>query len=859
MPEPKTSDFKQHTPMMRQYLRIKAEHPDMLLFYRMGDFYELFFDDARHAAKLLDITLTARGQSAGEPIPMAGVPFHAVENYLARLVRQGESVVICEQTGDPATSKGPVERQVTRIITPGTLTDESLLEASRDNLILAVHRHNDTIGVATLELASGRFRLMELADEALLAAELERLQPAEVLLAEGSKVFTCLDMYPGLVQRPPWHFDTEKAVRDLCQQFATSDLHGFGCTSMGTALAAAGGVLAYARETQLAALPHIQAIQAQHPEDSIYLDPVTRRNLELEYNLNGAQDKTLLTVLDTTASPMGHRLLRRWLGRPLRNQQLIRQRQTAIENLLQQECVEECQDLLRGVGDMERILSRVALRSARPRDLVQLRHTLGLIPALRSIIDSAGLATLPIRCAGVQPHPELETLLLQAIVDNPPVLIRDGGVIAEGHDTELDELRSISNDAGTYLSQLEVEERQRTGINTLKVGYNRVHGYYIEISRNHQGDLPAEYVRRQTLKATERYITPELKQFEDRALSAREKALAREKYLYDRLLTDLIDELGSLQNSANGIAELDVLTCLAERSLSLDWSCPQLTTSQALHIKQGRHPVVEQIAAEPFTANDLELTGDKRMQVITGPNMGGKSTYMRQIALIVLLSAIGSHVPAEYAEIGPVDRIFTRIGSADDLAGGRSTFMVEMTETAEILHNATSSSLVLIDEIGRGTSTYDGLSLAWACARRLADSGAFTLFATHYFELTGLAEDMAGVSNVHLDAIEDNHHIVFLHQVKPGPASRSYGLQVAALAGIPRSVIQQAHSYLEELEKATIDKEMRQTPLPQASTAGDNSAIMDRLTATDPDELTPKQALELLYLLKKQINAHRSQ
>ncbi len=841
-----------HTPMMAQYLRIKAEHPDMLLFYRMGDFYELFFDDARKAARLLDITLTARGKSGGEPIPMAGVPFHSVESYFAKLVKLGESIAICEQVGDPAKSKGPVERKVVRILTPGTVTDEALLNDRQDNLLAALHRTATSWGIATLDLTAGRLSVMEVEDEAAVLDELERLKPAELLLNEEIEQHF-EERFP-IKRQPPWYFERQSAEQILTEQLGTRDLQGFGCEGLDTAVSAAGCLVQYARDTQRAALPHIHALRVERREEAVVLDAASRRNLELESNMSGGHDNTLIEVLDRTATAMGGRLLRRWLNRPLRDRALLNQRQHAIATLLENQYFETLHDVLRGIADIERILARIGLKSARPRDLAQLRDTLSALPRLQALIEPCDAPLIADIHQRMDPHPQLCTLLQSAIIDNPPVVIRDGGVIARGYDDELDELRDMSENAGQFLIDLESRERQRTGITTLKVSYNRVHGYYIEVSKAQVEKVPADYVRRQTLKGAERYITPELKSFEERALSARERALAREKALYDALLEQLIPHLPTLQGSAAAVAELDVITNLAERADSLNLNRPELVEHPCLQIEGGRHPVVEQTLDAPFVPNDIRLDEQQRMLIITGPNMGGKSTYMRQTALITLIAHIGSFVPAQRATIGPIDRIFTRIGASDDLAGGRSTFMVEMTETANILHNATDQSLVLMDEIGRGTSTFDGLSLAWACAEQMATRiTPFTLFATHYFELTTLPEQYSCVSNVHLDAVEHGDTIVFLHAVKEGPANQSYGLQVAALAGVPKAVIEAAKNRLRELEAgATTEPRPNSAPEPQLGLfdARLPHPLVEAVAEIEPDELTPRQALEALYRLK---------
>jgi DNA mismatch repair protein MutS len=846
--------LEQHTPMMRQYLRLKAEYPDILLFYRMGDFYELFYDDARRAAKLIDITLTTRGQSAGQPIPMAGVPAHSVEGYLAKLVRKGESVAICEQIGDPALSKGPVERRVVRVVTPGTVTDEGLLEARREVLLGCVHAGPGGIGIAWLELASGRFRVARLEDPEALAAELERLQLAEVLVDEEARLPAFVRGMPGVKTRPPWHFDADTATRLLCKQFGVADLAGFGCAELPEAVQAAGCLLQYVLDTQRSALPHLRGLATETRDEALVMDAATRRNLEIDRNLSGRHEHTLLGVLDETVTPMGGRLLRRWLNRPLRDRAVLEGRHESIERLLRDGDPAALREVLRGVGDIERMLARVALRSARPRDLAGLREALARLPALRGAVAAVPAPRLAELAAECGEHGETLDLLERAVIDEPPVLVRDGGVIAPGWDEELDRLRSLSTEADQFLADLEARERARTGLPTLKVGYNRVHGYYIEISRAQAKNAPADYSRRQTLKGAERFITPELKSFEDQVLSARERALAREKALYEELVETLVERLGPLQLMAAAVAELDVLANLAERAAALDLSRPRLVDAPCLSISGGRHLVVERVSSEPFIPNHLELDEGRRMLVITGPNMGGKSTYMRQAALIVILAYAGSFVPAAAAELGPVDRIFTRIGASDDLAGGRSTFMVEMTEAANILNNATRESLVLMDEIGRGTSTFDGLSLAWACAHFIGERiGAFTLFATHYFELTALARELPACANVHLDATEHNGKLVFLHSVREGPANQSYGLQVAALAGVPPEVIRRAGGYLRELEQDRAAPAGPQAELPLFAPAEDAAPalhpVLLRLAEIDPDALTPREAQALLYEL----------
>jgi DNA mismatch repair protein MutS len=848
-----------HTPFMRQYLAAKAEHPDILLFFRMGDFYELFYDDARKAARLLDITLTQRGQSAGAPIPMAGVPYHAVENYLARLVKLGESVALCEQIGDPALSKGPVKREVVRIVTPGTVTDAALMEERRDNLLLSIAAGQTGYGLAWVDLSTGRFLLTEVSSAEGLAAELARLQPAETLVGEDVSWPKLVSTLPGLRKRQPWHFDGDAARRELCRFFKTRDLLGFGVDGMPLAVAAAGCLLGYVEETQKAALPHLTGMAVENAGETISMDAATRRNLEIDTHQSGRVENTLLGVLDETVTPMGARLLRRWLNRPLRDRQVLRGRHQAIGSLIDARRHATLRERLRGIGDLERILARVALRSARPRDLSTLRDGLAAAPALREDIDGLDSPLLHSLVERIGDHADTAALLARAVIAQPPVLLRDGGVLAEGYDEELDELRQLSTNADQFLVDMEEREKAASGISSLKVGYNRVHGYYIEITKAHSEKAPQHYTRRQTTKNAERYITEELKQFEDKVLSAKERSLMRERALYELLLDKLTDRLSELKIAATAMAELDVLANLAERAETLDWAAPTLTDEQGIHIERGRHPVVEKVRDEPFEPNDLVLDQSRRMLVITGPNMGGKSTYMRQNALIVLLAHVGSYVPASAATIGPIDRIFTRIGAGDDLSRGQSTFMVEMSETANILHNATECSLVLMDEVGRGTSTYDGLSLARAAAVHLAATSCpYTLFATHYFELTELAQDFPTIANVHLDAVEYGEQLVFMHTVKDGPANRSFGLQVAALAGLPKAVIADARRYLAALEQGhevTVAAVTPPAATPQMGLFAPSlpSPVEEALRAMDPDDLSPRDALDRLYKLKKML------
>ncbi|WP_323658642.1 DNA mismatch repair protein MutS [Pectobacterium versatile] len=847
-------DFTAHTPMMQQYFRLKAEHPEILLFYRMGDFYELFYDDAKRASQLLDISLTKRGASAGEPIPMAGVPHHAVENYLARLVQMGESVAICEQIGDPATSKGPVERKVVRIVTPGTISDEALLQEKQDNLLAAIWQDGRGFGYATLDISSGRFRVSEPADRETMAAELQRTNPAELLYPESFESMDLIENRHGLRRRPLWEFEPDTARQQLNLQFGTRDLTGFGVEQAKLALRAAGCLLQYAKDTQRTSLPHIRGITMERQQDGIIMDAATRRNLELTQNLSGGVENTLAAVLDCTVTAMGSRMLKRWIHMPSRDIEALKQRQQAISAL--QDITPDLQPSLRQVGDLERILARLALRTARPRDLARMRHAFQQFPDIREQLAPLDTDSVHRLVSLIGQFDELRDLLERAVVEAPPVLVRDGGVIAPGYHAELDEWRALADGASDYLDRLEIREREKLGLDTLKVGFNGVHGYYIQVSRGQSHLVPIHYVRRQTLKNAERYIIPELKEYEDKVLTSKGKALALEKALYDELFDLLLPHLAELQQSAAALAELDVLTNLAERADTLNYVCPTLSDKPGIKITGGRHPVVEQVLREPFISNPLSLAPQRRMLIITGPNMGGKSTYMRQAALIVLMAHIGCFVPADQAVIGPVDRIFTRVGAADDLASGRSTFMVEMTETANILHNATENSLVLMDEIGRGTSTYDGLSLAWACAENLANRiKAMTLFATHYFELTTLPEKMEGVVNVHLDAREHGDTIAFMHSVQDGAASKSYGLAVAALAGVPKEVIKRARQKLKELE--TLSNNASSSHIDGAQLAllsnDEPSPAIEALEAIDPDALTPRQALDWLYQLKKML------
>ncbi len=849
----KQKTANQHTPMMQQYLRIKSQHPDTLIFYRMGDFYELFFDDAKKAAELLDITLTRRGKSDGQPIPMAGIPYHAAEGYVARLIKQGESVVFCEQIGDPATSKGPVERKVVRTVTPGTVTDEALLEDRKDNFLVSISTSIQTYGIACLDLTSGKFVLQEVRSKEQLLSEIERLNPAELLFSEDYALPVQLKELNGLCRRPPWHFELESSTQLILNQFNIHDLAGFGCEHLSVAICAAGCLLQYVKDTQQSAIPHIQGIAVERSDDCIALDAPSRRNLELDTHPSGQIKFTLLGVLDKTSTAMGSRCLHRWLNRPLRSQIILNGRFSCINSFLHNHLYEDIQNLLCQVGDIERISSRVALKSARPRDLIVLRNTLAVLPQLQQQLANTENSSIEVLIKQLAEQPELLALLQSAIIENPPVLIRDGGVIASGYNKELDGLRDLSQNADQFLIDMENREKQSTGINNLKVNYNRVHGYYIEVSRIHSDKVPDHYTRKQTLKSVERYITSELKSFEDKVLSAKEKSLSFEKGLYEDLLNQITESLSALQICASALAELDVLVNFAERSETLNLSQPTLSEKPGINIERGRHLVVEQVSDIPFVANDVLFNQQRKMLVITGPNMGGKSTYMRQTALIVLMTHIGCFAPAKSVVCGPIDKIFTRIGASDDLASGRSTFMVEMSETANILHNATENSLILMDGIGRGTSTFDGLSLAWACAVHLAkQTKAYTLFATHYFELTSLADEHKNINNVHLDAKEHGEKIVFMHSVKDGSASQSYGLQVASLAGVPKSVIENAKNKLQQLEDGAYTKQQHESGTNQLDLFSNKEShpavcLLDKL---DVDHLSPRQSLDVLYKLK---------
>jgi len=850
---------QQHTPMMQQFLKIKAEYQDMLLFYRMGDFYELFFDDAKKAAELLDITLTQRGKSNGQPIPMAGIPYHAADNYLAKLVKQGLSVAICEQVEAAGASKGPVKREVVRIITPGTITEEALLDARNDNLLLAVHGNEKKLALAYLSMGSGDFYVQRIADTTTLLAQLSRLNPSELLISEDSPFVDQLQDY-SLQQRPPWDFDTESAFNQLTQLFQVHDLGGFDIDAKDVVLPAAGALLSYIEHKQKVDLHHLKPPRVEHLHNYLHIDAQSRKNLEIVYHPDNKVGLTLCGFIDHCSTAMGSRKLRARLKQPRRDNKVLNQRLDLIEAFIDQAAYSECQSHLKSIGDMQRMVACISLKTARPRDLTGLKEALIAAKIIQQQLIATNNTILTNLAKRFKTHDKLVEHLQCAVKDNPPVIIRDGGVIADGFDKQLDELRTISTDAGQYLLDFETQAQQSTGIKNLKVGYNRVHGYYIEVSKQHSDEVPEHYIRRQTLKAVERYTTPELKEFEQKVLSSKEKALAYEKQLYQELLDYFSPFIADLQETADYLCDIDVACNLAAHAVLHGFTRPHLNQDIKIEIIQGRHPVVEHHLDSPFEANDLAMDNNRRMHMITGPNMGGKSTYMRQSALIVLLAKAGSYVPAQKAIIGDIDRIFTRIGAGDDLSRGRSTFMVEMSETATILHHAGKNSLVLMDEIGRGTSTYDGLSLAYACANHLAnDNQALCLFATHYFELTELANQLSGVINVHLTAVEHKHRIVFLHKVKKGAANQSYGIQVAALAGLPDKTLEQAKRYLKQLELAESKNQSKQMGLfdqqAQPNTKPEQpSACENYLRELNPDDLTPKQALDVLYKVIEIIN-----
>ena len=844
-----------HTPMMRQYLQIKAQHPDHLLFYRMGDFYELFYDDAKFAAELLDITLTSRGKSNGEAIPMAGIPYHAVDNYLAKCVKAGLSIAICEQVGDPTQNKGPVERKVKRIITPGTLTDEALVDEKSEPIILSIYEENSKFGIAWLAMASGKFLIYESDNANDIRSIFSQLDIVEIISSQ--KNISCINVTNKnlLRERPEWEFNFETSIKELNKQFETHDLASFGAENHSVSICAAGALLQYVRSTQDSPLSHIKKLLVHNNNEYLKIDNISRKNLELDKNFSGGGENTLFSILDSTLTPMGSRLLKEWMLKPLNDINRIKERQAAIEAISKNYIFEQLRDQIKPIGDIQRIITRISLKSARPRDLIKLSDAINIFPKLNNIlinIDNIFIQNLKNQ---IGLFPEEEVLLKKSLIDNPPMTIKDGGVIADGYDEELDSLRKLNTNASDFLLELEQREQKRTGLSSLKVGYNRIHGYYIEISKVQSNSAPTEYIRRQTLKNAERFIIPELKSFEDRALSAKSKALSREKYLYDQLIEKLNLRLIKLQSSADALAIIDCLNCLAERADYYSWSPVTIDTYPGINIIKGRHPVVEEFSTKPFIPNDLLLNEELHTLLITGPNMGGKSTFMRQVALITILAHMGSKVPAESANIGLVDQIFTRIGSSDDLSSGRSTFMVEMSETANILNNATKNSLVLMDEIGRGTSTFDGLSLAWSCIKYLTEEiKSLTLFATHYFELTSLAEEMSYADNIHLDAKETDNDVVFMHSVKNGPANKSYGIQVAKLAGIPKEIISLSRKKLIDLERKSVNTNNLNTPNPKQEELfqPSTSKVESLIDKINPDEMTPLQALETLFLLKNE-------
>ncbi len=866
----------QHTPMMQQYFALKATQPTMLLFYRMGDFYELFFDDAKRASQLLDITLTHRGQSSGEPIPMAGIPVHSLETYLVKLVRLGESVAIAEQVSDPNAGKGIVERKVVRVVTPGTITEDALLDEKQDCILLAILPHKQKVGIALLDIAGNRFEVTELAAEEL-SNELDRLRPAEILWAEGQAIPEGYRERYAIHPYPVWHFEYQQGYKRICQHFKVQNLHAFGLEDSPLAVGAASAGLHYAQHNHQHSLTQLTSIRRYQLTDYLMIDATTRRNLELDKSQSNEQRHTLVGVMDTCQTAMGSRLLRRWLNQPLRDIAQIQARQQVIHSLLTQpSSLHRIRQVLANCADIERILTRIALASVRPRELKQLAHTLTQLPDLHHLLTQLASPALDRLIAGLEPQPHLQTHLAQALADQLPLLARDGGVFRTGFDEQLDHWRNLQQNGGEFLLELEQRERERTGIANLKVGFNRVHGFYIEVSRSQDTPLPVEYIRRQTIKNAERYITEELKAHEVEVLQAEDQALARERTLYNELVAQLQAQQDILYPIAQTLAQLDLFACLSERAISQQWHCPSFVSDRtSIHIVQGRHPVIESALQEPFIPNDGFLNDQAHLMLITGPNMGGKSTFMRQTAIIVIMASMGSFVPAAQAEIGQIDRIFTRIGASDDLASGRSTFMVEMSETAHILHHATHQSLILLDEIGRGTSTYDGLSLAWAIAEAVLSLKALCLFATHYFELTDLANHYHGCVNAHVSAIQQERNVIFLHKIEQGSANQSHGIAVAALAGIPSQVLASAEAKLKQLEQQAhpldqqtqtsvtlneshtaeaLSTETAQTSLAQISLFSGNpigDKVIKALRRFNPDDMTPKQALEALYKLQQ--------
>jgi DNA mismatch repair protein MutS len=850
--------LESHTPMIQQYLNTKKDYPDTLLFYRMGDFYELFYDDAKTAAKILGITLTARGKSNGKAIPMAGVPYHAADNYLSKLLNVGQRIAVCEQMEAPGQSKGPVKREVVRILTPGTVSDDKFLNVQTDNTLVAIAIHKEKIGIAYINISSGQFKLYEIDDKRYIADEIARIKPAEIIISEEEKILSSeLNDRLNLTFRPEWDFSYDSSRSLLYSQLKVSNLHAYGCEHLNVGIMAAGAILRYIQETQKQALPHINTIQVYHPDTFIIMDSVTRKNLEIEENIQGDDKYTLLNVLNKTSTAKGSRLLREWLKHPLQDKKVINYRQDVIEALKSNYAFEALQHLLRQTTDIERIATRVLLKSARPNDFSSLHKTLTLLPEIKTYLENIDQSNLDMIAKKIEPLEEIASLLSQAIVDNPPQIIRDGGFIKWGYDQTLDELKDLSKNANQLLIEYEIKQKELTGIQNLKVGYNRVHGYYIEISKINTLPIPDTYIRRQTLKGAERYTNEHLSEFENKILSAKEKALAREKELYDSLLIEVGKYVSQILNTAATIAELDILANFSERAQTLNLVRPSFTNEKVIDISNGRHLIIENTSQDSFIANNILMNQAQNLLLITGPNMGGKSTYMRQVALIILLAHVGCYVPADSAKIGNIDRIMTRIGASDDLSSGRSTFMVEMTEMANIIHNATPNSLVLIDEVGRGTSTYDGLSLAWAIVETLHQKKSYTLFATHYFELTELEANLEGIKNMHFNAVEDGETIVFIHKIAAGPASKSYGIQVANLAGLPKEIIKKAKIILKEMEyKVGRDIPLQQELLFEETKVNEpkENEIELYLNALDPDELTPKAALEHIYKLKHLIH-----
>ncbi|MYD81063.1 MAG: DNA mismatch repair protein MutS [Gammaproteobacteria bacterium] len=845
--------------MIQQYLAIKAQHPDDLLFYRMGDFYELFFDDAVVAAELLEITLTSRGRKSGNPIPMCGVPFHAVDNYLNRLVSMGRSVVICEQVGDPNATRGPVERKVQRIVTPGTLTEDALLDSDRESVLVAISATRSRFrnaGLAWINLSTGSFVGAEVKSYADLVAILESINPTEVLIPEG-----CTEVWSDAAQREldPLRFDHSLGKTSLTKHFGTKDLNGFGFSDKPQAVGAAAAALSYAQDACRQPLDFIDGIQLHANQSTLHMDAQTRRNLEINRRISSPESSgTLFDVLNFTATPMGSRLLRQWLNEPSAIVEEVHDRHDLVEAILTTKSYNSFTRELRPIGDMHRTVTRVALKSASPRDLQRIKLSAQCYDEIKELISDLGNETEIDKFERLPDLSDISNLIEHAIVEEPPAFVRDGGMIASGFDAELDELRAIRSHASEFLQDLERRERERTGVSTLRVGHNRVHGYYIEVTRTQSAEMPENYVRRQTLKNTERFVTEELWEFEEKYVRSETDALAREKELYSELLTQLEKSASELRVVSEALARVDVLNSFAIAARERGYTRPEFTNEPVLTIEEGKHPVLAANAEMDFVPNSLELNELRRMLVVTGPNMGGKSTYMRQTALIVILAYAGSFVPANRALIGPIDGIFTRIGASDDLSAGQSTFMVEMTETANILHNASSSSLVLLDEIGRGTSTYDGLALAMAVAHAMAQRvQSFTLFSTHYFELTALADNLKTVHNVHLSAIEHNRKVVFLHSVQEGPASQSYGIHVARLAGIPGKVLQQARNQLHRLEQLAIKNgESDYMDLFESHLEQENydHPVIERLRRLNLDEVSPKSAHDLLYELLEVID-----